>query len=149
MRHNAYRPWSLNFISFMGNLALGKEPGDGGSDSCTRQMIKNRVLTLHAGDSPSPVPYRPPLPSVFCFVSGLLTLLMKRITFSFTGWFQVCLSNASSRRWPFIPVSSVLQAESWQWPSLPRCRFWRAEPLPRLRSHLSMIIPFCFLSLQA
>ena len=48
----------------MGNLALGEEPGDGGSDSCTRQMIKNRVLTLHAGDSPSPVPYRPPPP--FC-----------------------------------------------------------------------------------
>ena len=116
----------------MGNPALGEEPGDGGSDSCLRQMIKNRVLTLHAGDPPGPVPYRPPLPSLFCSVSGLLTLPMKRITFSLAGWFQVCSSNASSKRWSLSPVSSVIQAESWRWPSLPRCRSWRADPLPQL-----------------
>ena len=46
----------------MGNPTLGKEPGDGGSDSCTRQMIKNLVLTLHAGDSSGPDPCRPPPP---------------------------------------------------------------------------------------
>lgn len=50
----------------MGNAALGEEPGDGGSDSCTHQMIKNLVLTLHAGDSPGPAPYRPPFSVLLC-----------------------------------------------------------------------------------
>lgn len=98
----------------MGNAALGEEPGDGGSDSCTHQMIKNLVLTLHAGEVSRSQPLQARrLPSLFSSVSRLLTLPMKRITFSFAGFGSRCVCQTPGQEGgPLLPVSSVLQAES-------------------------------------
>lgn len=122
---------------------LGEEPGDGGSDSCTHQMIKNLVLTLHGVISPGPAPYRPPPPASLFALYQVADSANEMHHFLLRWLVPGVFVKRLDRRWPFTPVSSVLQAESWQWPSLPS-----ADPggqsLFSLPLSLSTITPFCF-----